>query len=384
MASTTTLAMVLRADDINVRPTLNDLSQGLDKLQEDMVNVGRGTQVMASSSNRGTYALLELSRAAEDATVGFSLNGVQGALRGAGNNISQMALAAGPTTAAITGLALAGTTLLLPMLTRTKDLTGDITAASKKYRDELEELNTEIERLRKANAIGDTKFTDSGEAEKEADKLRKRNASIVMEMERLDRFVKEKDAERQQTIDSLPEKSMFSLESKGTRGDIPTINEINKSFNEELDTTRKRIQSLQDELSINQREMFAAEKQRAELLEKELQVTREQLSGRGTADPFGIYSGKDPILEAQRNKQEQEAIAAEKLEFAKAQLSVLESRQRTQGTTQRADGTERSERSQAQEDLLKSQIDIQRRQVDALNSILNELRNGGAIGVSSE
>lgn len=97
-----------------------DMQRGLivggNAAEEFGTRVERVSQRVQVSSNRmmrgGTNAALafnESARLFEDASVGFQLNGVQGAIRGSLNNIGQMALLlGGPMTAAITTFAAVG------------------------------------------------------------------------------------------------------------------------------------------------------------------------------------------------------------------------------------------------------------------------------------
>ena len=71
---------------------------------------------VTKSSRKGTRAILELSRGAEDAAVSFGTTGVSGAIRGATNNISQMATILNPAAGAIVGFALAGVAIMLPFI----------------------------------------------------------------------------------------------------------------------------------------------------------------------------------------------------------------------------------------------------------------------------
>lgn len=87
----------------------------------------------------GAFAFLELSRAAEDAAVSFGTGGFAGALRGAGNNISQFALAFGPLAGAITGIGVAALSGLVGWFERTKTATDAAKKSLDEFREKLQE-----------------------------------------------------------------------------------------------------------------------------------------------------------------------------------------------------------------------------------------------------
>jgi hypothetical protein len=115
---------------------------GLDRKLRSSFNSPRGG---AGGGGRfgGNLAngALELSRGLEDASVGFQLNGIQGAVGGASNNFSQFAfILGGPVAGAIAGLAAAA----LPTLVNQLFGAGESAAESKK---KIDDLRDSIERL---------------------------------------------------------------------------------------------------------------------------------------------------------------------------------------------------------------------------------------------
>lgn len=104
-----------KSTQLEFQRSLDASGARLVNLSNTMRSTSAESMRMASGGRNSTMALLELARAAEDASIGFSLNGLQGALRGAGNNIAAMATMINPMAGAIAGLAVAGLALA-PMI----------------------------------------------------------------------------------------------------------------------------------------------------------------------------------------------------------------------------------------------------------------------------
>lgn len=91
----------------------------------------------ARVSTTGARAMLELSRAAEDAVVSYGTNGLQGAVRGSLNNITALAAMLGPTGGAIAGFAAAGSAALLPFFQSFADGAAKAREETKKLEEEM-------------------------------------------------------------------------------------------------------------------------------------------------------------------------------------------------------------------------------------------------------
>lgn len=129
----------------NANPGLDRFERQLRRAPEVAFIAARRTgdafQQISAGSNRGTFALLELSRAVEDASVGFSLNGLQGALRGSINNISMLATTIHPLAGVVAGLAGGALALLTTSFGDNKKAATEAKDALAKYREEIEKFN---------------------------------------------------------------------------------------------------------------------------------------------------------------------------------------------------------------------------------------------------
>lgn len=164
------------------------------------------------TTQRLTFATAELGRAVEDAAVSYGVNGLQGAIRGAGNNISAMFMMMNPLLGTIASFAVAGVSLFMSYLKaaegakilaentekaraaldkttdaierqvkaqqamrdiaealRKGEKTGDAVAEFKRRSDELEIIRTQLNAMRAAQAAAahELKKTKQGEAEAE-------------------------------------------------------------------------------------------------------------------------------------------------------------------------------------------------------------------------
>lgn len=104
-----------------------------------MQQTNRAQGELARGGGKSTLAMLELSRAAEDAAVGFSLDGLRGAVRGAANNVVQFLSVMGPAAGVIAGFG-AAALFVLPVVSRgfaslianISGLTGELERADRK------------------------------------------------------------------------------------------------------------------------------------------------------------------------------------------------------------------------------------------------------------
>ncbi len=116
---------------------------GVDGVANDLKNVERSFKKTADGIKKSTvetkrhgaqsrklsFVMLELSRGAEDAAVSFGVNGFQGAIRGATNNISQMFSIISPLAGTIAGFAGAGVAsiaVMVGMAKRAREAAGGI------------------------------------------------------------------------------------------------------------------------------------------------------------------------------------------------------------------------------------------------------------------
>lgn len=157
-----------RLDSLNKRamPSLGGPGQ--------LAAVGRG----GSEAARG---LLEASRAAEDFAVGFGVNGIQGAIRGSLNNLSQMSfLLGGPLVGAVAGFAAAGVSALSPYIAKLVEAS-DATRALSRETDIFIEKNRKLGELRTKEAEHAIDFRielKGGDAESTFEEIRKRRAEL--------------------------------------------------------------------------------------------------------------------------------------------------------------------------------------------------------------
>ena len=137
---------------LGIKISIDDsgVPQKLKKTEGALRTSANATKKLTAASSRASRGLLELSRGAEDAAVGFGLNGFQGAMRGATNNLTQFAfIAGGPALGAIAGFVAAGVSML-PILF-------NIASGSKEATEGVEKLNTALDRLTKIR-LGNLKF----------------------------------------------------------------------------------------------------------------------------------------------------------------------------------------------------------------------------------
>ena len=99
-----------------------------------------GFAAVQRGSGNATFALLELSRAAEDAASQFSTQGLAGAIRASANNFATLATIINPMAGVVVGLGAALATILIPRLMETGNAAEQAAEKAKKFADRLEEM----------------------------------------------------------------------------------------------------------------------------------------------------------------------------------------------------------------------------------------------------
>lgn len=124
---------------VKVVSDTSNYSSGLRKAAQD----ARSFQTEAERAGRragfNSGLALEAGRLAEDLSIGYQINGLRGALQGAGNNITQMASIVSPLAGGIAGLAVAGIGIA-PMLYSWATAAKDASAEFTKLKDETDAL----------------------------------------------------------------------------------------------------------------------------------------------------------------------------------------------------------------------------------------------------
>lgn len=93
---------------VKVLSDTSNYSAGLRKAGQDARNFQNDAVAAGRRSGSNSFLALEAGRLAEDLSIGYQINGLRGALQGAGNNITQMASIVSPLAGGIAGLAVAG------------------------------------------------------------------------------------------------------------------------------------------------------------------------------------------------------------------------------------------------------------------------------------
>ena len=118
----------------------DEYAADIDRLQMKMAGLireqGKVNQSMGQLTSRGfntTFAIQQLAYAVDDAAISFSTGGFAGAVRGAANNLSTVAMGFSATAGAAVGVGLAIGSVALPRLiewmTKTEDTTESLKAA---------------------------------------------------------------------------------------------------------------------------------------------------------------------------------------------------------------------------------------------------------------
>ncbi len=131
-----------------VKTDLDNVERSFKKTTDSIKGAKNETKRHGAESRKLSFAMLELSRGAEDFAVGFGINGMQGAIRGATNNISQMFSIMSPLAGTIAGFAAAGVASIAVMV--------GMASKSKKAAEGLDELTEALKRQNKVRlqAIG--------------------------------------------------------------------------------------------------------------------------------------------------------------------------------------------------------------------------------------
>lgn len=132
MGNLSTIAIELAVDNRRVAPGLMSVVRSVEEADRTFMRLddrtrrlggsvgefsGGALRTVPGSSNAAARGILELSRGVEDAAVSFGVNGIQGAIRGSLNNMSQFAMiTGGPAAGAIAGFAAAGVSVLAPFV----------------------------------------------------------------------------------------------------------------------------------------------------------------------------------------------------------------------------------------------------------------------------
>ncbi len=107
-----------------VATDLKKVEGSFKKATDSTKTATRATTKHGAASRKLSFVLLELSRGAEDFAIGFGINGMSGAIRGASNNMSQMGSIVSPLLGTIAGFAsasLATIPILIGMANRAKE-----------------------------------------------------------------------------------------------------------------------------------------------------------------------------------------------------------------------------------------------------------------------
>ena len=155
------LAGTLSLDNSGFTSSLRAAADRTDRFTNRVDKSTAASNRFNTSSKRGTMALLELSRGAEDAASQWGTQGLSGAIRGASNNLSQAAALMGGGFGIAVSLAAAGTSVLVSQLEKQNKALGTQVALLKK-RNELD---------RGPRALRDTETKLQRAAAKRADEL---------------------------------------------------------------------------------------------------------------------------------------------------------------------------------------------------------------------
>lgn len=147
MPPNNTIVARLTADPRDMQRGFSDGRRAADDFANHLASVDRKvqastTRMMTRPGGRNSaFAFNEAARGLEDAQVGFQLNGLQGAIRGSLNNISQLALLlGGPMTAAITTFAAVGLSALVSWWMKSD-------AATKDNKKSLDDYATSVHKI---------------------------------------------------------------------------------------------------------------------------------------------------------------------------------------------------------------------------------------------
>lgn len=359
--------MILRAED-RATPTFDGIKQGLQDLALQQQRVtqslqasSQGMDVVTRSGGRNSLMLLELSRAAEDASVGFSLNGLQGAVRGAGNNIAAMATMISPLAGGIAGLGIAALALA-PSLLKMGDAHKSATDAASKHAEELQRVRDEIERLNKAQGVGDEDFRDSDAATKKLDEIAR----------------KQRDLNNAENL--LREQLGQVGAGQAPLGDLDAENERRAALREQAAPIVEELRKVAEQRHQLRLEQSHAENSRRRLLQEESGASAREREG-GFQDIFGLNNGEFERQERQRQQDQLNRVLNEEIELNQLQVGRDKLNERLGSRSVQRD---QSEAGESLRDLLQRQIEQANEQIRVQRETLEELRSGGFVGVGGE
>jgi len=228
--------MAISAGDLVVTLGMNNdpLMQGFAGSRRQLRKFSSEVRRGAGSSNKLNFALLEMGRLAEDASVGFSLNGLSGAIRASSNNMTQLLTIMGPLAGGIAGLAAAGVTMLLPMFQQAKE-------DARELRDELAEFRKDVDDMldRRQGERDRAAFRDEASLQ---GLIRRRNA-LREELQQLE--AKERDINRERLLQQnlLPTNDLAAEKLDELDGRLNDILEARNQKQRELLLLNRRISS---------------------------------------------------------------------------------------------------------------------------------------------
>lgn len=207
------LSVKLTMDGSRFNPEVKKAEASIDKLKNTTKRASDSTRRHAGSSRRSTAALLELSRGAEDAASQFGTQGLSGAIRGASNNLSQMATVLNPMAGVIVGLGAAVASVLVSQFEKASKKT-------KKLAEELKKMKEEAVQARiEAGREGAGRAGAGVERAQQADQLLTAKAArdaVLKASQQLD-VLRAKDAENARQQKALIERFTPQLLRPGTR-----------------------------------------------------------------------------------------------------------------------------------------------------------------------
>lgn len=168
---------------VNQRP----FEQGLSNAEQRFRRFGTTVQSTSRSmfSGRGTQALLELSRGAEDAAISFGTSGLQGAIRGSANNLAAFATLINPMAGVVVGLGAALGSVLIPRLLETKSAADLAKEAVEGLDKKLADIRAEQEGTQNLADLRGGKEGSLEDQRKKVEGLRKEQEALVTSLQSL-------------------------------------------------------------------------------------------------------------------------------------------------------------------------------------------------------
>ena len=171
---------------VNQQPFERGLASAENRVRRFGSTVQRTNQAVSGfGGKRATFALLELSRGAEDAASQFGTMGLAGAMRASGNNIATFATIIHPMAGVVAGLGVALGSILIPKLLETK-------SAADLAKEAVEGLDKKLEEIRGRQGdrqnLADLSAGKEGSLEdqkKKVEGLRKEQDALAESLQRL-------------------------------------------------------------------------------------------------------------------------------------------------------------------------------------------------------